>query len=364
MLFAVLKNLFTGKFGGRPDDSGERLRIALQAGNLPEANFLLTGMLGRMPDDAGLWRMQGEVYMRQGDNSKALGSFSRAITLEPKELAHHMHAAQCHKLLGDTDSAKKLCKEILCADSNFSPAHLMWANLELPGPEYMEVLKHLHQTLTPATYLEIGVQTGRTMALALSSTQAIGVDPEPKINVMLEANARIFDMTSDDFFAQQSINAEFGGRSIDMAFIDGMHHFDFALRDFAAIERNCSRHSIVLIHDCYPLERVTAARDRVTGFWSGDVWKAIMALKKYRPDLDINTIAAAPTGLALIRNLNPDSHVLTERMDEIVADMNALDFDVLEKDKRGALNWFPNDWRRINELLVPLDKRHTSLTAN
>src|SRR5258706_5348979 len=51
----------------------------------------------------------------------------------------------------------------------------------------------------------------------------------------------------------------------------------------------------------------TAARERVDAFWSGDVWKLVPCLKKYRPDLSIHTIASAPTGLPVIRNLDPAS---------------------------------------------------------
>jgi hypothetical protein len=32
------------------------------------------------------------------------------------------------------------------------------------------------------------------------------------------------------------------------------------LRDFANLERHCTRNSIILIHDCYPLDRESARR--------------------------------------------------------------------------------------------------------
>jgi hypothetical protein len=35
-----------------------------------------------------------------------------------------------------------------------------------------------------------------------------------------------------------------------------MHHFEFALRDFANTERHCTPQSTILIHDTYPLNRV------------------------------------------------------------------------------------------------------------
>jgi len=76
-----------------------------------------------------------------------------------------------------------------------------------------------------------------------------------------------------------------------------------------------------------------------------------LALKKYRPGLQINTIATAPTGLAIVRNLDPGSRVLSERMNEIVDEFLAVDYAVLEADKPGTLNRFPNDVAQIRALL-------------
>ncbi len=46
--------------------------------------------------------------------------------------------------------------------------------------------------------------------------------------------------------------------------------------------------------------RCTASAQRRAGelrFHTGDVWKVVRCLREYRPDLDVFTIATAPTGL-------------------------------------------------------------------
>jgi hypothetical protein len=81
------------------------------------------------------------------------------------------------------------------------------------------------------------------------------------------------------------------------------------------------------------------------------VWRVIPALKKYRPDLRIHTIAASPTGLCVVRGLDPASRVISETYDAIVKEFLALDYSALEPDKAKFLNVFPNDWERIKEIL-------------
>ena len=220
----------------------------------------------------------------------------------------------------------------------------------MPGPDYLHALAAIHAQLKPRTYLEIGVSNGATLELADPATRALGVDPEPQPRNPPGPNARIYALPSDDFFAQIDVAKELDGLPVDLAFIDGMHLFEFALRDFIAIEPLCSRASTVLVHDTYPLNRVTAARERTTQFWSGDIWRLVLVLKKYRPDLAIHTIAAMPTGLTVIRNLDPGSRILNDRLDAIIAEFLALDYATLETDKPAALNLVPNEPQRIRAL--------------
>jgi hypothetical protein len=229
--------------------------------------------------------------------------------------------------------------------------HKRLAEAAMPGPYYTQVLAGIHQRVKPRNYLEIGVASGKTIVLARPETRAVGVDPQPKIGVPLGPNVTIVRATSDDFFARADAAALLGGTPLELAFIDGMHHFEYALRDFAYVERLADPRGTVLLHDCYPLDRLTAERERRTVFWSGDCWRLILALKKYRPDLSISTVAAAPTGLALVRRLDPASRVLAERMEAIVAEFLALDYGVLDADKAGMLNLVPNDAARLGELL-------------
>ena len=130
-----------------------------------------------------------------------------------------------------------------------------------------------------------------------------------------------------------------------------MHRFEYALCDFINIERLSRPDSVILIHDCFPLDAQTAKRDRCTTFWSGDIWRLILLLRKYRPDLAVHTISTPPTGLGMIFNLDPASRILSDKLDAIVAEYLAVDYSVLDGRKRELLNAGPNDWDSITALL-------------
>jgi hypothetical protein len=85
------------------------------------------------------------------------------------------------------------------------------------------------------------------------------------------------------------------------------------------------------------------------------VWKVLACLRTYRPDLIIHVIPARPSGLGLITNLDPDSTVLHEKFDQIVAEYQGqdLDYEYLEKDNVATKipNIVPNEWGKIRKIL-------------
>ncbi|MEL7149300.1 MAG: class I SAM-dependent methyltransferase [Pseudomonadota bacterium] len=195
---------------------------------------------------------------------------------------------------------------------------------EIAGLHYIRVLERLHQRLQPEWYLEVGTFQGRS--LALCNGNAIAVDPifrlkDPAIGKQARQR-HFFQMTSDDFFATRFIQNS--GISIDFAFLDGLHHFEVLLSDFIETERLMSPEGVIALHDCCPLNVEMTARKRIRGFWTGDVWKTIAILRKYRPDLTIDVTTARPTGLAIISGLDPKSNVLSECYDDAVAEFQSV----------------------------------------
>jgi hypothetical protein len=258
--------------------------------------------------------------------------------------------ARLQHWLGRRSAALSLCRQAVDR-ADYSRAYTLMSQLALPGEHYFQVLKRIHRHLRPRSYLEIGVSRGESLECVLPETQVLGIDPAPNLARPAPANVRIYRETSDDFFARYSPRAELGGQPVELAFIDGMHHFEYALRDFINIERCCSRASVILIHDCYPLDERTAQREQVTGFWSGDIWRLMLLLRTHRPDLVVRTIATPPTGLGIVVNPDPASQVLADRLDELIAEYLAKDFSVLATGKAEALGLIENRWPVIRALL-------------
>ncbi len=165
-----------------------------------------------------------------------------------------------------------------------------------PDLPYYDAMDLVHRHLVPRTYVEIGVSTGRTFRLALPGTRCVGIDPEPRLERPVARGQQVFAQTSDEFFATRDLGEVLGGAPLDLAFIDGMHHFEFALRDFVNLERASHPDTTVLIHDCLPQSEEGAARERTTVLWSGDVWRLIVALREWRPDLEVAVADWGPTG--------------------------------------------------------------------
>ena len=218
---------------------------------------------------------------------------------------------------------------------------------------YLDLLAGIHERSRPRTYLEIGMRNGESLALARPETMVIGIDPLPTVWNKLNADVGLYFETSDDFFATNDVPALLHDQPIDLAFIDGMHLFEYALRDFRNVERNAAADSVILIHDCLPPSAQAATRDRQTALWTGDTWKVICCLAAMRPDLEISTVAVKASGLGIIRNLDPHNTDLFDRYDEAIERFQPLGFEHIDGRQDEMLHVVPNTPEVIERLIPP-----------
>jgi len=153
-----------------------------------------------------------------------------------------------------------------------------------------QFLTMLHDLLKPRVYLEVGVQYGLSLDLAVHSEVAIGIDPQPLTQA--KNNQILFPMTSNEYWESQS------GGTIDLAFIDGSHLWEDALEDFLNIVRFCGEFSVVVFDDVLPYNEAIAAREPQPGDWTGDVWYAMVLLEPLLQERGLKTarVNTFPTG--------------------------------------------------------------------
>lgn len=213
---------------------------------------------------------------------------------------------------------------------------------------YYALLDRLHEHLRPRGYLEIGVADGHSLGLARPGTTAVGVDPAPGPEVAERAPGRRVEVsTSDEFFAAHRRTDVLGDQPLDLAFVDGLHLFEAALRDVANLERWAHPGTVVLLHDCHPTDAAMASRERSTPAWAGDVWKVVACLRADRPDLAVTTVDVGPTGLGVITGLGRGFVDL----DDAIARHRDLAYTVLAADPVGLLGLVPATWDDVAPLL-------------
>jgi len=305
----------------------EALRFYEELGYVKETENIQRLALEVQPTPALSLYCHGLIQLHRRHYTSALDSIKAALVLAPDMLFLYVLKGRIQTALGDFSGAYETYNRIQeldpasggAGDSLFTLA----AEKEMPGEDYYDWLQRFHQWLRPASYVEIGLGHGRSLALSGPDTKAVGIDPyqgfwERLHYVCPHGPATLFPLTSDAFFEQYDLRDVMGRETFDLGFIDGLHLFEQALKDFINLERYARKDSVILIHDCLPIAPIVAERERCTGFWTGDVWRIIPCLKTFRPDLKIMTIPTKPSGLGVVTSLDAASTVLSDNYDEIV----------------------------------------------
>jgi hypothetical protein len=299
--------------GATPADVVLLVQQCLRVFHFEEALAICEAARALGVDDPALDVSEAAVRFAGGDPSQALAILDEILATSPGHLVALFQKALIVARGGDLGESRRILETVIASFPDFPGAHGALASILFPGPPYREVLARIHRMIRPDTYLEIGVERGATLCLATTASVAAGVDPvELPLAKPLPKGARIYRMKSDEFFERESPESVFGGKPVELAFIDGMHWFEYAVRDFAHAERWATKDSVIVLHDCLPATVVAARRERASTFWVGDVWKALECLLDRRPDLTIHVVPTAPSGLVIVRRLDPSSRLLLD----------------------------------------------------
>lgn len=265
----------------------------------------------------------GDRYHAYQDFIPRDADFATSVKLAPRARQLHLWWLAGHGL----DAAEELAALYMRQDyASIGDRH--------PGPFYFDFFEAMGRILRPRSYFEIGTKEG--YSLARFGCDAVCVDPDFALSydaLQKRTRTHFYQQTSDAFFAENDIR-DFFRQGVDVAFLDGLHLYEFLLRDFINTERSCHARSVIVMHDCLPLNERMAERtqrwdssepDEIHDWWTGDVWKVLLILAKYRPDLRIHCIDCPPTGLVVVTGLNPQDRRLAAQYQEIEAEFRCVE---------------------------------------
>jgi hypothetical protein len=164
-------------------------------------------------------------------------------------------------------------------------------------------------------YLEIGLFRGETFESVLVA-ERIGVDPHPLFDIEnLPSGVQVFSMSSNHFFASWPNIPDF-----DIAYIDGLHTYRQTYSDLinALIAVPWGP---ILLDDTVPDDELSAIPDQAESVrlrqergdhslrWHGDVWKVIVALHRFHPELHWCTIIEGENPQTVVWRSRPDVEI-------------------------------------------------------
>lgn len=184
----------------------------------------------------------------------------------------------------------------------------------------LQLIQSLMKQKKLANYLEIGVFNGHVF-FKIKSKFKIAIDPEFRFDFLRKSGKIIlnpynlynkyFSKTSDDFFKEDAPDF-FLQKKIDIALIDGMHEYSFALRDVENSIKYLSDDSVIILHDCNPQTETAGStfeewvKKGSIDTWNGDVWKTILHLRCLRDDINV-FVLDCDHGLGVVTRGKPEN---------------------------------------------------------
>ena len=107
----------------RVDIACALMEALLQTRQLVRAGDLLAEVRARAPNDAAVMETEGDLYVAEGEEAKALDSYRRALQLNPENLSARLSLAKAYLRLDQIAQAKTEFEKVLRSDPTNADAH-------------------------------------------------------------------------------------------------------------------------------------------------------------------------------------------------------------------------------------------------
>ena len=314
---------------------------AHKEGKHQEAERLYRAILKVHPTHPDANHNLGSLAVSSYKSAEALPLYKTALEFYPKKEEFWISYISALISANEIVQAKQFIKK--ARDSGFSGKKFDALSIRLLSPieshaignffhaqdgNYLEFLKMLHKKRYEI-YFEIGARNGDS--LCLSQSPSIAIDPFFQLNndpIGKKDFCLIFQETSDSFF--KNTLPKLSHLKCQLAFIDGMHLFECALRDFINLAKISSEEALFLFHDPIPWTSRMAVRNNKQlehdEAWTGDIWKLALIFMDAGMKDNISILTSAPSGLLAV--LNPEKKIiakLEENYEKICAEWIDVD---------------------------------------
>lgn len=138
--------------------------------------------------------------------------------------------------------------------------------------ERYETINILADYINAKSYLEIGVQTGKTIR-NVNIDHKVGVDPART------AKNTTHYISSDEYFRKFD-------EKFDIIYVDGLHHHEQCYVDILNAIKCLNEGGIIVVDDIYPKDEKHQRRRPTVSAWTGDVWKSWLRGRSEIKDFD------------------------------------------------------------------------------
>ena len=335
-------------------DAQGRLNEAMKLHNekrLDEAEAIYRELLETLPRSALIHNLLGVIAGQRKNHKESVRLLKMAIDINDRIPDFHDNLGAALLELGKPEEARDQFEQALELQPSRDSARNQLARLLLPGTTYAELLEKLLRSEEPKTYIEFGIRGGQTLALAKPPTFAIGVEQNPNVTVRFTAPTRVYDMPGIDYLESGRMETVTERKHFDIALLRAPRSFEDAYDLFTGLEARSAANSIVILHGTLPIDPVSGAPIRQSGFWVADQWKLVPCLLETRPDLTVFSIPAFPAGLTIISGLKKRSTKLVKSRDKFISQFIALDVPTPEDWKR-VFNLGSDNWSAIRRRLA------------
>ena len=106
------------------------------------------------PNSSPALNLQGELYLKQGNQAAAINSFKKAVAVKPENSRPYINLANVYEHRADSEFAMEQLKTAIVINPNYKEGIFKVANMSLQTKKYEQALEYYSRLLGDSKYNE------------------------------------------------------------------------------------------------------------------------------------------------------------------------------------------------------------------